>query len=110
MIGETVTILARTQTGADRYGKPIYEWPEPGTQVHGCAIAPRSSEEPDQIARASVYEGLSIYMPPGVSVGPHDRIVVRGIVYEVDGDPGDWRSPYSAFPRGVVVNVKRWEG
>ena len=110
MIGETVTILTRTETGTDRYGKPVYDWPEPGAQVHGCAVAPRSSIEPAEIARTPVYEGLAVYMPPGVSVTPYDRLVIRGTVYEVDGDPGDWRSPYGAVARGIVVNAKRWEG
>lgn len=110
MIGETVTILRRTETGTDRYGKPVYEWPEPGTEVRGCAVAPRTSEEPLQIAREIVYEGLAVYMPPGVSVTPYDRLVIRGTVYEVDGEPIDFRSPYAAVSRGVRVHVKRWEG
>lgn len=113
MYGETVTVLSRTQTGTDRYGKPVYDWPEPGTQVPGCKVAPLVSEEPADIARNPVSIGFSVYMPPGVPVTPYDRVIVRGIVCEVIGEPGDWRSPYVPSllaGKGVVVNVKRWEG
>jgi len=113
MYGETVTILHRTQTGTDRYGNPTYDWPEPGTIVTGCAIGDRGTEEPTNINRAPVYEGLTVYAPAGTAVGPHDRLVIRGVVYEVDGEALEWRSPYTPqifSPRGVVVYAKRVEG
>lgn len=113
MFGEDVTILSRVQTGTDRYGNPVYDWPSPGTTVRGCAVAPRTSEEPTQINRMPVYDGMTVYAPPGTAVGPHDRIVVRGVLYEVDGEAGDWRSPFTSAitaPRGVLIYAKRVEG
>jgi len=108
--GETVTILERVQTGVDRYGKPVYEWPEPGVEVAGCAVAPRMSEEPAEVNRNRVITGLTVYLPPGTQITPHDRLVVRGVTYEVVGEPGDWRSPYSGVARGIEVAIQRIEG
>src|SRR5690606_24802940 len=132
--GETVTILSRVQTGVDRYGNPVYEWPGPGVDVAGCGasrrtpegpaganrttgvdrdgnpvyewpgpgvdaagcgVAPRTSEELAEVNRNRVITGLTVYLAPGTQNAPHDRLVVRGATYEVVGEPGDWRSPYS---------------
>lgn len=110
MIGETVTVLARTQTGVDRYGKPVYGWPGPGVEVAGCAVAPRSSEEPTEVGRQAVITGLQVYLPPGTEIAPSDRLVVRGETFEVEGDAGEWRNPYSDVWRGVEVACSRVEG
>lgn len=110
VIGETVTVLARTQTGVDRYGKPIYGWPGPGVEVAGCAVAPRTSEEPVQVGRQAVITGLQVYFPPGVEIGPHDRLLIRDELFYVEGDAGEWLNPYSAVWRGVEVAVSRVEG
>lgn len=110
MIGETVTVLTRTQTGVDRYGKPIYGWPGPGVEIAGCAVAPRTSEEPVQVGRQAVITGLQVYLPPGVEIGPYDRLLIRGDTYEVEGDTGEWLNPYSAVWRGVEVACSRIAG
>lgn len=113
MFGEMVTVFPRVQTGEDRFGNPTYEWPGPGNKISGCAVAYRTTDEPTMIARNAVYEGITIYAPPGTFVGPHDRLGVRGVLYEVDGDARDWRSPYQPqylSYRGVVIFAKRVEG
>lgn len=108
--GETVTILTRTETGTDRYGNPTFAWPAPGVDVDGCAVAPRSATEPAQVGRQAVITGLTVYMPPGTVVGPYDRLSLRGVTYEVDGEAGEWVSPFSGWRPGVEVAVKRVEG
>lgn len=108
MTGETVLISARTQTGTDRYGKPVYGW-APSVSVNGCAVAPRGSAEGPQVGRQQVITGVSVYLPGQPQVGPYDRLTIRGVVYEVEGEPGDWRSPYSGR-RGTEVAASRVEG
>lgn len=110
MIGETVTLLRRVETGTDRYGNPTFDWPLPGEELRNCGVAPRATDEPEEIARTPVYQGLTVFAPVGTVVGPHDRLIVRGEVFEVVGEPGDWRSPFSGWRPGVVINVDRWEG
>ena len=107
--GETVTVLRRVVGGVDRYGNPTDTWAE-GVDVALCGVAPRSSDEPAETGRAAVITGLTVYMPTGTQIAPADRLVVRGVTYEVVGEPGDWRSPFSGWRAGVEVAVTRVEG
>lgn len=108
--GEPVTVLTRAQTGTDRYGNAVYGWPEPGTTYDRCAFAPGTSTEPVEPGRTAVLVDAVVYLPAGAEVGPADRLIVRGVTYEVQGEPGDWRSPYTGNRPGVAVPVRRVEG
>lgn len=110
MNGETVTVVRRgAQTGEDRYGKPIYG-PDQEIPVAGCMVAPRSSAEPDEVGRGAVITGVTVYLPPGADVRPQDRLRIRGELFQVDGDAGDWSSGYTAWRPGVEVAAERVEG
>lgn len=109
--GEPVTIYHRRQVDTDAHGNPVFGWPEPGTTVDGCAVAPRSSSEPDEIGRDAVITGITVYLPPNTVVTPTDRLRARGTVYEVVGEPGDWRNPFTGGqPWGIEVACQRVEG
>lgn len=108
MFGETVTVRHRTQGPDDRYGNPTWTWAD--LDVDGCAVAPRSSAEPAQVGRQAVITGLTVYLPTGTEIGPHDRVLVRDIEYEVEGEPGDWRNPYSIRRPGIEVALTRVAG
>ena len=110
MFGETVTVLRMVETTTDRYGRPVQTWPEPGVDVDGCAVAPRTSTEPAQVGRQGVITGVTVYLPAGTAIGPHDRVRARGVVYDVEGEPGDWRNPYSGRTPGIEVALTRHEG
>lgn len=87
--------------------------PTPGTVVEtvveGCAIWPRTSSEQDQ-ARSQVIVGLTVFIPPGVDVPATDKARVRGVLYEVDGDPGLYRSPLTGHASGTEVALRRVTG
>lgn len=106
--GETITILRSGAPTQDDYGNDV-----PGAEeeipVAGCAVWPRSSSEDDR-ARMQVTEGLNIVAPYGTDVRPHDRARVRGLLYEVDGDPGEWRSPLTGAKGGVQIELSRVTG
>lgn len=110
--GETVTRLR--PLGLDQFGDPL-----PGTitelDIPGCAVWPRDgnaaggNENTD--FRNTVISGLMILAPPGSDIEPTDRFRVRGLVYEVDGEPGVWGpSPLTGTEAGVQVALKRVEG
>lgn len=106
--GETVVIKRQEQTGVDRYGNPVFSWTE--TPVPGCAIAPGTSLEPAQVDRSEVITGWLVYFPPLTDVRASDRLVARGRELEVDGEPGDWRNPYTGRAHGVVAATKEVTG
>lgn|SRR5690606_4615484 len=111
--GETVTVLARVDTGdTDRYGQAVYDWPLPGVDVPSCAIAPSAGSEPEPLAvgRESVTALLTVYMPFGAPVTSVDRLIVRGKLYQVVGEPSAWRNPYSGVELGTEVKLERVEG
>lgn len=104
-----VRIRAGASTTPDGYGNAV-----PGADVETSlptlGIAPRSSSEFNQPGRTAVIVGLTVFFPGGTDVLSTDRFRVRGTVYEVDGEPGDWRSPFTGRRPGVEVALKRVTG
>lgn len=107
MRGETITIVRKgEQTSEDSQGNPIFE-DLPDIPVAGCAFAPRSSEENGSNAGARIITGGTVYAPPGTVLFPTDLLRIRGQEWQIDGEVGDWVSPFSGDERGVEVAVKR---
>jgi hypothetical protein len=52
-------------------------------------------------------DGLTLYLPAGTDVQDDDKFVVRGKVYEIDGEAFDWKNGLGAWNPGVVVNLQR---
>lgn len=106
--GETVTVITEA-TDADPYSG------DAGTagsevDVPGVGVEPRPSDEPTQDARNAVVSGFTLYLPPGTEIGPQNRVQVRGGTYSVLGEPAVWRSPFTGWEPGVVVQCERTEG
>lgn len=107
--GETV-ILHRPSTTTDRYGdQAVTGWVESGW-FDGCAVWPRTSDELTEQGRQGVIVGLTVVLPDCADVGPHDRCEVGGVMFEVDGEPGRWRSPLTGWAPGVEVRLRRVDG
>ena len=103
--GETITV--RRPGGTDQRGDP-----EPAVEhtVTGCAFAPRSSTEATD-RRDTVVIGLTLYAPPDADIQATDKIVrANGTVWEVDGEPGDWQTPFTGWHPGLQIAVKRVTG
>ncbi len=107
-VGETVTILRPGPPVEDDYGNDV-PGPDTETQVAGCAVWPRTSNEDNQ-ARAQVIEGLNLVAPYGTDIRPHDRVKIGDLIYEVDGDPGDWASPLTGTKAATQVSLTRVTG
>ncbi len=109
---ETVTILRATPGGVDPYGDPIAGGIVE-VDVPGCAVAPRMSHEQFAVqarGRQGVIVGLTLYCPPRTDLRSDDQVRVRGETYDTEGEPGDWRSPYTGVERGLEVALRRAEG
>ena len=107
--GITVEVVRRTVDGVDAYGNAVREESEP-VELAGCAYAPREGAEITAQGRLGVLVDGTLYVPPGADVQADDVIVMGGRRFEVDGDPAEWRSPYSGVVRGIAVQLRRMEG
>lgn len=108
--GETVTFEARIEDGAeDDHGNLVDTWADPVT-VEGCGFAPQGSVESVEPGRNQVVTSPVLYCPPGTVVSSRDRATVRGKQYLVDGDPAEWRNPFTGWNAGVVVTLERVSG
>lgn len=107
--GDTVTIIRPGPATQDAYGNDV-----PGTPteipVTGCGIAPRdgtgsaSNELID--ARDTVISGLTLYAPYGTDIRATDKVLVGGQLYEVEGLPGSFRSPFTGSTGPVVASLE----
>lgn len=110
--GETVTRL-RGAPATDPYSGQAtgIDWDTADElDIDGCGFNPGQSSEPLQEARNAVLTQPEVYAPVGSDVLAGDRVVVRGKTYDVDGDPADWRSPFTGWQPGMVIALKRVEG
>lgn len=107
--GDTVTILRPGLATQDDYGNDVHGAPTE-IPVAGCAVAPRdstgagSNEIVD--ARDTVITGLTLWAPYGTDIRATDRIRVGGLVYEVDGTSGSFRSPFTGSTGPVVATLE----
>jgi hypothetical protein len=105
--GITVTLLREDR---DRFGDVTLV--EDGA-IAGCAWAPRTrtadTEETDRSAQVS--SGRTLWCPPGAPVTAHHRVrFPDGTVWQVRGEPDDWRSPYTGWNPGLQMELERVTG
>ncbi|GAA5143315.1 hypothetical protein GCM10023340_08480 [Nocardioides marinquilinus] len=104
--GETV-VRRRAPLVTDRYNAKVRDWDAAAeTFIHGCGIADGGSTEPVEVGRTAVVCDFEIYAPAGTDVAATDRLVVRGQVCEVEGQPFDWRHPQTGWRPGTVIRAK----
>lgn len=111
--GETVTVVTAGVVADPYSGESVESWADAdvsSVEVAGVGVEPRPSGEPVQDARNAVTSGFTLYMPADVTVAARNRVAVRGVVYSVLGEPAVWRSPFTGWAPGVVVQVERTEG
>ncbi len=108
--GETVTRL-RAPAVTDRYNAEKRDWSTAvETDLPGCAVAAGGSVEPLEVGRSSVVSDFDVIAPPATDILATDRLVVRGVTCEVEGQPFDWRHPWTGWQPGMVIKVKAVQG
>lgn len=106
MRGETITVRRQgARTGEDSQGNPIPAVDE--FEVRRCAFAPRSSDESTDVFGGRTFTGGTVYAPSGTVFKPSDVLIIRGEVWSIDGEAGQWTSPFTGRGKGVQVAVKR---
>lgn len=106
---EDFTVLTQTKTGVDGDGNDVYgpaEVPATG------AFAPEGSTELIQ-GQNTVISNPTVYLSPGTTVpAPTDKIrrELTGQVYDIDGEPGVFRNPFTGEQPGAVLRLERVTG
>ncbi len=106
--GETVTVLPYQPGTTDDYGNVVDAWGA-GVAVPGCAVDSQSSE-PITAGRDPVVAAGKVYGPPDMQVGPHDRVVVRGVTWDVVGEVWSERNPYTGSRPGCWFGIRKASG
>lgn len=107
--GEPVTRVRRVATGGtDRFGHPVTT--DAQVSVGSAAFDPGGTREAVEVGRAPVVTTPKLYFTDRPDLASGDRVIVRGVTFEVDGDPADWRSPWGGPLGGLVVELKRVTG
>jgi hypothetical protein len=110
----TVTRVRQLPGGYDPYGDPI-----PGgideLDIENCVWAPRmtANEGEGLLAeqgRHGVIVGKNLFPPPGADIRRTDQIRILGELYDIEGEVGQWASPYTGIPMGGQVALRRVEG
>lgn len=105
--GETVTVLRRSTSGRDAHGNEVFAWSE--TDVEGCIVWPTGSTEQTE-ARDTASDQITVSFPYGTDATHVSRMRVRGLLYDVDGTPNVWSSPFTGWRAGVEVRGVRVTG
>lgn len=110
--GETVTRI-RPAAKLDPYSGEVIDldWTNAlELDIDGVGFDPGSSSEAQDARRDATTTAPTLYAQPGSDIAAGDRVRVRGLVYEVDGRPADWRSPFTGWNPGLVVTLRLMEG
>jgi hypothetical protein len=107
--GETAILQRFSASTDDAHGNATDTYAA-GESITGCAFDPGGTADLADTSRRGVETEPTLYAPAGTVVGSQDRIVVRGLAYEVAGDAADWRSPFTGWHAGVVIPLRRVSG
>lgn len=96
----TITVL---RGGRDQHGDPLPTAPH---DIADCIVYPRYSSENDTRGE-QVIVGKAVLAPPGADILATDQVRIDGVVYDVEGEPGDWSHPFVDWHAGVQVALTR---
>lgn len=110
-----ISRVRHTPGGVDEYGDPITSSPST-TELVGAFTAPRDavgsreSSEINQRGRAGVIVGLTLYAPYGTDLRRDDQVDIDGTLFDVEGEVGSWRNPFTSWEAGIEVALRRATG
>lgn len=100
--GDTETVTVVRPPARDTFGDAL-PGTEASTDLPGCLVAPGGSGEQNSGAN-QVTTDATVYAPPGADILATDRLLVRGQLHEVVGQPQQWTG------YGLVIDVRRITG
>lgn len=101
--------IRQSPGGTDQYGDPI-----PGTTtvtaMPEAFVAPRTTEDVDDRGRTGVIVGLTLFAPYSTDLTYTDQIEVDGVLYDIEGEPGRWKNPFTGWEAGIQAALTRAQG
>jgi hypothetical protein len=95
--------------GVDEYGDPVSGTEDRVTLIDAFT-APRESGDLSARGRQGVIVGQMLFAPYDTDIRYTDQIEVDGVLYDIDGEPGRWRNPFSGWEAGIQVALVRASG
>ena len=108
-MSESVIRLAYVAGAVDAYGNDTVGFAAP-VELFGFGFDPGSTSEPRLPGQDRVIVEPTLYGPYNMPFKPQDRVIVRGVTYEVEGVVRQWRNYYSNRESGAVVSLRRVDG
>jgi len=108
-VSESVEHVPYEGAGEDSYGNETEGYGPPVT-LYGFGFDPGSSSEPRQPGMDRVIVEPTLYGPFDMPFLPKDKVIVRGLTYEVEGEVRQWRNMFSNREAGGVVTLRRVDG
>lgn len=103
--GITITVLRQT---VDNFGNRT---DGASHTIDDCCFAPRGTPTEAVGDQDTVTYSDTVFAPFGSDVLATDRIQLPdGSVWEVDGAPGNWQSPFTGSRAGMQIVLKRTTG
>lgn len=108
--GETVKHLTFDGLAEDDYGNTVDSWADP-VEVENVGLDVQAAQEITGTGVVSTsIVGMTAFMPADWHGQARDRIVARGVTYEIDGEPVAARNAFTGDTFGVIANLKRRSG
>lgn len=105
-----MALIVRVRKGGyDENGDPVTGAPNRKT-LSGAAVAPRTSSDVTDRGRSGVVVGLTLYGRYGEDLVHTDQVEVDGVLYDVDGEPGQWHNPLTGTDAGSETALVRAAG
>lgn len=107
-LGDDTLTVQRAQSSTDPYSQasaPDWSLTPTTHDIPGCDAQPGASAE-YMISRDFSEVAFTVYAPSGSDVTEYDRVLFRGVIYDVDGHPEVW----SGRLGHVVVHLKVRKG
>lgn len=95
--GISVTVQRATY---DRYNDATYA---DHHTIDGCLEYPNDSTEAD----VAVTDSRTLLTPVDADIIPTDRILMGGLLYQVQGLPKAWADPFTGWAPGKQVSLER---
>lgn len=75
--------------------------------IHGCSLQAATTAEASEDISFKVTTEAVLYVPAGTDVRPTDGLTVRGVAYEVEGQPIGEISMFTGTQSMIPVRLRR---